>query len=233
MPENESITFTISRKDWRNALTAVLAHAGTDRSLPVIAAVQIECDGKGLTFVGTDRFTLGVHRHDFPSDLDEYPEPFAFLLDRNDAADSVALYKPERRGIIPLRVTVEAERMVLHDDTPEPSLTLSAKRAGFGAEFPKWRKIMESIQAKDKGLTEGIALNPHYLARWAKATSLNEPVRILAHGETGALLVSVGPDFFGVQMPVRLSDSGQTAMFDAERWQPILDAAPLAVVRAA
>lgn len=212
-------TLTIKRREWREALTAVLPHAGDDLSLPVIAAVQIECDGKGLTFVATDRYTLGVYRHDFPlADDEPEPGPFTFLLRRSTVADSLRLFPPKRHVLADLRLTIEDGRLTLHDDLSEPELTLAAR--AVDGEYPKWRSIMSSIREKERGLPEGIALNPHYMARWAAASPGGVPVRILTHGQTGAVILSVGERFMGVQMPVRTEE----ALFDADRWAPILDA---------
>lgn len=217
-------TFTISRQDWRNALVAVLAHAGTDRTLPVIRAVQIDCDAKGITFVGTDRYTLGVYRHDFTDGDENAPEPFSFLLDRFDADDSLKLFKVQRGFQVPLRVTVDDVRMSLHDDVGDPGLTVVVKSTD--GVYPKWRGIVDDVRAKDKELAEGIALNGHYLARWSKAARVDEPVRIVAHGEHGAILVSVGPNFIGLQMPVRLSTTAPATFFDTDRWAPIITPPP-------
>lgn len=176
-------------------LNAVLPHAGTDETLPILCAVNLTVRDGQLMLAATDRFTLGTYR------LIEVEGDAAFdvMLHRRDVADLVAFAKKADKRM-PLTLEFGDRELTVSD--------LEGRKATYtllDGEFVRWWAVLPE---RDSGKTV-VGINPVNIARLAKATDPKHPEHIRM--EVGLphkpLRVEVGERFVGVIMPVRLPDA--------------------------
>lgn len=174
-----------------------LPFASGDRTVPVIVSVRLEADGETLTAVATDRYTLGADT--VPMDS----EPFAFLLSRDDAQRLHKVLK-DAGSVDNVTLTVDGDTLTVNTGPTVLSFT-----AQYG-EFPKWRSLLPAEDTVEP--TDSVALNPEFLARFAKVAPDSGrkrkgvgavPMRITFYGKR-RVLVRVGETFYGLIMPVRV-----------------------------
>lgn len=200
---------TITAASLATAITAVLPFAGTDDTLPMLAAVRCEVMNGELWLATTDRYTVGAHRVALHPD---YPQSddFAVTLPLSVAKQALAIVKlgqSEFKGIETV-VTLEVEdrhvRVTAGMDTH-----LLKGRASEDA-FPQWRHFF-AAPAKDDAVTDRFfAFNPALLARFGKiGGGKTATMTCYMQSATKPMMVQIGDDFFGVVMPVR-SPEGRT-----------------------
>ncbi|MEU6236311.1 hypothetical protein [Kitasatospora sp. NPDC047058] len=187
-------------------LIAQLApHIGTDDTLPVLTGIHLALTGGQLVAAATDRYTFAVTRR--PAEETGESADWQALLDRSDLKALRALI-PARSAGHGLRLTYEAPT------GPDPdggllfalegrTLRLSAN-ATLAAKFPKWQPVFATALEAEPKLTSTACFNPAYLARWQKAADRYTPVTLWSAGPDKPLVVAVGADFLGLQMPVRI-----------------------------
>lgn len=187
-------TLTMGQVDVKElvaALTAVLPHAGTDKTLPMLRAIKFEAGDGYLTLIATNRYTLGTYRLEWNGpDVD-------VLLELDDAKELLAYVKKVK--LVPFvnlefrDGEVEAFDLVRRQTFP---LMLNV-------EFVRWRAVMPGTD-EHEGFP-AIGLNPAFLASFVKASKRNEPI-ILKFGASPVkpVRVEVGDNFIGLIMPVRM-----------------------------
>jgi DNA polymerase III sliding clamp (beta) subunit (PCNA family) len=194
--------FTVNAADLADALANVLPHADTNGMLPILGAVRVEVEAKGLvTFVATDRYTLAMQEELALPDADIIPG--AFAVARADVADLVKMAKAAKFGA----VTFTHSGFDLTVTAPGTSTT----RQTVDGEFPKYRTL---LPGGDPVPTAVIGLGSANLAKFAK---LQQHGRVLKNatlvctfrGATKPVEVTVADldGFRSIVMPVRLSET--------------------------
>lgn len=148
------------------AIHNALLCAGTDMTLPMIAAVRFEWDGKQIHTVGTDRYRLSLDTIDVDPQVDHGDiEPFDFLLTRADAKAALAFVK----GVKYSKLTIAYAEPRFPDGGKALFQTDSGSSVSYpvlDATFPPYRSLIpEHAAAKP---TDTIAFNPAFLADLAK-----------------------------------------------------------------
>lgn len=164
----------------RDMLDAVLPHAGTDDTLPVLMAVRFEVTGGMLYVAATDRFTMAAARYVIPGAADAPVPDAAGLLMGDDAR--------ELRELLGHAGDVAALRLGdgLRVDAGEGCAggwedPRTAHPRGW--DFPDWRGVLaELLAGKDAPFSPALGLDPVYLARFA---ALDDPAwDVVEDGET-------------------------------------------------
>lgn len=176
-------------------LQGVSTHAGTDKSLPTLNAVQIEGEGGLFIARATDRYRLiegGVRS------LDGNIEPS--LLSLADIKRVMAFakdHKANRVGIIRngdvITVTALSDSitMMLLDGNYPPTAHLFSEGEGESAPV------------------EGVAFNPAYMADYAKIAGKGNAVKIYFYGERKPMRVRITSDTItwkALLMPMKYAD---------------------------
>ncbi|WP_030398453.1 hypothetical protein [Kitasatospora purpeofusca] len=180
-------------------------HISPDTTLPPLTGIHLEVTGTQLVGAATDRYTVAITRRDVEENAE--PATWSALL---DSADLRAL-----RALVPARTAAAGVRLAYEAPTEQDpdgglafthqgrTLRLSANLRR-DARFPRWRQILSTALEGEPRLTEPAAFDPLYLARWAKAAERHTPVTLWSSGPDKPLVVAVGGDFVGLQMPVRI-----------------------------
>lgn len=149
---------TVSRRDLRWALKAVLPHVSDDDTLPHLAAVHIGTDpaAKALWCVATDRYTIGVAR-------------VAAGIE-GDAA-SAELHRPDVKEIR-RRLKGGGDTAVV--EIGQDGFCLDSFHrwhpVGSGLEYPDWRNLLAKPLHQQPSLPSGdIGYCAAYLARFKAA----------------------------------------------------------------
>ncbi|MFD7645727.1 hypothetical protein ACFV4P_34365 [Kitasatospora sp. NPDC059795] len=191
--------------DLHRLIGQLAPHICTDDTLPPLTGIHLQVTGGRLTAAATDRHTIAIATRE-TEETDE-PSDWTALLDR---ADLHAL-----RTLFPARTAGQGLRLTYRPPTAEDpdgrllftlhgrTLTLSAN-AGRAARFPKLRPIVSTALEAEPRLTSPACFNADYLARWRKAADRYTPITVWSAGPEAPLVVAIGPDFLGLQMPVRI-----------------------------
>ncbi|MGW4898310.1 DNA polymerase III subunit beta family protein [Kitasatospora sp. NPDC004240] len=185
-------------------VTQLAPHISTDTTLPSIGGIYLEADGTHLLAAATDRYTFAVTRTEATE-----PQPWRAVIARADLTALRALF-PARRRPADLHLThsrgctrTPDGLLTIGDGTR--SLTLNAN-ASLARKFPKWRPLFAAALAAEPHQDTETHYNADFLARWAKAAEHWQPLTTWSAGPGKPLLVAAGPDFLGLQMPVRSGD---------------------------
>lgn len=188
---------TVSPGALAHGLTAVLAHTTAKAlGLPALSAVKIESsdDGKTLTMVATNRYTLGTFRIDWDGGA------VNALLDADDAKALAAFAKKAGR----------VERIALTFTETTAEAFDFERRAGFRLvtdhEFVSWRGLIpEAGNGGDR--IDRLGYNPALMALFAKAALKNQTmVLTFPATATKPTRVDIGDAFTGLIMPVRIPE---------------------------
>lgn len=187
---------------FQHALKAVLPHASTDKTLPMLNSVNIDPSG---TVRATDRYTLGVStftpNENTSSDL--YGRTFTLSL-----ADAKTLAK------------VPGTPVVSFDDagaTTTPAVTFDYRPTGgpvytfatVEGEYPNLDRLFREVE--DAEATETVALNLTYLARFdakhlRRSRYDNTSGRLTFYGPNKPVLIRFDDHFRGLIVPVRFAE---------------------------
>jgi hypothetical protein len=183
--------------------------ASRDEALPMLNAVQLEGTSAGLLAAGTDRFSLGASWTPWADDSTH--TPFQMVIPLEQVQLMMALLRPSgrrrvRKGAVDLRVTPKATRLWLR--AGDISLMVTA---GRNLTFPSWRQLIPT--AKTDATPPTWAMDPTKLARFSK---IDRPggAHFYSGGPNKPLCVTMGDDFVGLVMPVRLADDATWAAPD-------------------
>lgn len=173
------------------ALKAVLPHASTNRTSPVLCAVSVHPD----RLIATDRFTFAISRFEPAGELFE-----PFILDLNDAKRLVRQVGTPKvvAGPHGLRGT----RVLAYPAGTAFTIT------PVDAEFPDVESLLPGDDQAPVG-TEQVAFNGDYLARFSgkrltrPLDGPNEPIRLTLYGPRKPVVVRFSDHFVGAICPVR------------------------------
>jgi hypothetical protein len=227
----------VSSRTLAHLIRAVIDHAGTDERSD-LHAVRLESDGTYLHAVATDRLTLAVARELLDPQLNPDPKPFTALIAPRDAAHLAQIADGDENFDDGLQFTAPPDfhtRLLVSDGRP-PILAAQVLVRKEGDEEYRddacakfvlgpdvipydWRELVRSCLKSELDGSAGertIAINPHLLARWSGCEA--RPLHFRITGPFNPVIVT-GPDFLGVQMPVKPADGESFAA----RYTPWID----------
>lgn len=206
------VVFDIEAADLVRGIHNARLFASSDPYLPAIQAIYLESGSDGLTFAATDRYTLGC------TTVPSKAPAFSFLLRGADAGLLLKLFGP-KSGRLTLAVegstlTVQPAEGVMQ--APQVVVTCHAE----DGKFPDWRKLINGESASRHVPYEPgapVGLNARYLARFSRVKpetgGMNTTaMRLHVTSATGLILVKIGDEFTGAQMPVRLADDQRASV---------------------
>ncbi|MFB7618743.1 hypothetical protein [Kitasatospora sp. NPDC056181] len=182
-------------------------HISRDDTLPSLCGIYLEATGTHLFATATDRYTFALARREAAE-----PEPWKALITHADLTALRALFPARRPADLTLTHSRGCTRnpdgwLTVSDGTR--SLRLSAG-ATLARKFPKWRPLFADALAAEPHQDTETLYNAAFLARWPKAAERHQPLTTWSAGPGKPLLVAAGPDFLGLQMPVRLDRQPDT-----------------------
>lgn len=183
--------------DLHRVLSDVRAFASKEKHLPSIGVIRLEASEAGLIAAATDRFVLGVSRGDYQG------EQFALSLSGASADSLIRLAKTAARD--KSHRTAELE---LLEGGKKLSVTFSSGEALIleteDYEFPRYRALIPSAERIPAEVSPSVGLNAENLAKFAKVAGSHQ-MKLTNMGADKPQIVSIGSDFIGLVMPVRLS----------------------------
>lgn len=192
------MTITLQTNELVRILKEAALFARTEPDIPVISAVHVEARGGNLVAVATDRFVLGASK----TELDE-PGQFLAVLSLRQVKTITQLAGAGKQCFSTVAIDADDKQVRVAFSSGE-TLTLPAEVTERGAHT-KWLELLES--APDSGPSKAMHINPQLLAKFARLQG-GRSSRMSMHffGHAKPIRVTVGDDFVGLVMPVRMPD---------------------------
>ena len=158
-------------------LEGVSSHAGRDKSLPTINAVQLESEGGAIVARATDRYRLIEGTlHALDGRLD------ASLISLDDIKKVITLLKAHKLH------RVQLSR--IGDTLTVSSLGDSMTVTRLEGNYPPVQQLLSDSE-KDPVGVEGMAFNPAFMADYAKIAGKGEGIKVYFHGEMKPMRVRI------------------------------------------
>lgn len=176
-------------------LEGVASHAGKDKSLPTLNAVQIESEGGALTARATDRYRLiegSLHALDGRLD--------ASLISLEDIKRIITLCKAHK----PNRVQLSRIGDGITISSLGDSLTVTLREGNF----PPTEELFAKCES-DPVAVEGAAFNPAFMADYAKIAGKGAAIKLYFTGDNKPMRVRITGDAIkwrALLMPMRYID---------------------------
>jgi DNA polymerase III sliding clamp (beta) subunit (PCNA family) len=176
-------------------LEGVSTHAGRDKSLPTLNAVEIEGGGGLFVARATDRYRLiegGARALD--GSLDKA------LISLEDTKRIIALAKAHKAHRIGLTRIANALTVSALDD----SLTVTL----LEGKFPPTEDLFNKSEGEPSAV-EGVAFNPAFMADYAKIAGKGAGIKLYFTGESKPIRVRITSDTINwraLLMPMRYQD---------------------------
>jgi DNA polymerase III sliding clamp (beta) subunit (PCNA family) len=176
-------------------LEGVSSHAGRDKSLPVLNAVEVEGGGGLLIARATDRYRLiegGARALD--GSLDKA------LISLEDIKRIITLAKAHKPNLVALNR--------LGDSLTVSSLGDSLTVALLDGTFPPTSELFSKSEG-DPVAIEGVAFNPALMADYAKIAGKKSAIKLYFTGEGKPMRVRITSDTINwraLLMPMRYTD---------------------------
>ncbi|TGB37920.1 hypothetical protein [Mycolicibacterium peregrinum] len=181
--------------------------ASLDSTLPSINAVHLEARPGELIAVSTDRFVLGVSK----APLDE-GESFEVALPLHQVKSIVQLASACKQAFSKAALKVEDKRFSIAFSSGE-TLTLPVE-----VEVGPHRAWMQLLSAvADEPPSKLMEINPQLLAKFARVSGAKTRLRLGFFGPSKPIRASIGDDFVGLIMPVRI-DLKETPEWTTPDW---------------
>ncbi len=176
-------------------LEGVSTHAGRDKSLPTLNAVEVEGGGGLLVARATDRYRLieGGARA-LEGSLDKA------LISLDDIKRIITLAKAHK----PNRVALNRLGDSLTVSSLGDSLTVSL----LGGTFPPTEELFNKSEGEPSPI-EGVAFNPAFMADYAKIAGKGAGIKLYFNGEGKPIRVRITSDTINwraLLMPMRYTD---------------------------
>jgi hypothetical protein len=209
----------------KNLFCAVLPHTADPDSgdfvLPPFTHVHVEVRGGELRLICTDRFTMGIVRHQLTSTSPDFAASFAVPVE------------DIRLALEPLDVnsaTMIVEENALHIMSGDAS----AKLTGTQSTVP-WRGTLERLLTPEPTPTGHVALDPRLLARFQEAQPLDpkQPMIFRLSGQDKAVIATLGTVFLGLVQPMNLYAASHRAPVPKrplDVWFDLVDEGPVPAV---
>jgi DNA polymerase III sliding clamp (beta) subunit (PCNA family) len=194
--EGESLSFIEVRGgDLLTLLEGVSSHAGRDKSLPTLNAVEVEGEGGAFTARATDRYRLieGQARA-LEGRLDKS------LISLEDIKRIITLAKEHK----PNRINITRLGNALTISSLWDSLTITLREG----TFPPTEQLFTDSEGEPSPV-KGVAFNPAFMADYAKIAGKGEAVKIYFTGEGKPMRVRITGDkilWRALLMPMRYTD---------------------------
>ena len=218
---------TLSASELACLIRPVLSLAGDGSTPPVLNAVLLGNDNGFLTATATDRYRLGVARHEATVDAG-----FSALVPLAAIKRILAMFKARRSYDPALRLTVSGgdkpTLTVATIDGLSDGVEMSATFPLEVGKYPDLPKLLRKIikeSATAKRATP--AVNIELLAGFRYAGGPNAPLEVRVVGNNRPILL-IGENFIGMQMPVRSDANAQAA--DLGSWALLAEPAEKAEV---
>jgi DNA polymerase III sliding clamp (beta) subunit (PCNA family) len=176
-------------------LEGVASHASKDKNLPTLNAVQIESEGGLFKAKATDRYRL--IEASLPT-LDGRLEPS--LIPLYDIKRVIALCKDHKANL------VQFSR--IGDTITVSSLGDAITFTVSGGTFPPTEQLLSDSEGEPSAI-EGVALNPAFMADYAKIAGKGEAIKIYFNGNNKPMRVRITGDkitWRALLMPMRYQD---------------------------
>ena len=176
-------------------LEGVSSHAGKDKSLPTLNAVEVEGKGGAITARATDRYRLieGQARA-LEGSLDKA------LISLEDTKRIIALAKAHKSNLVSVNR--------LGDSLTVSSLGDSLNVTLLGGIFPPTAHLFEASEGEASPIT-GVAFNPALMADYAKIAGKGAAIKLYFTGEGKPMRVRITSDTINwraLLMPMRYKD---------------------------
>lgn len=184
-----------------NELVRVLKEASlfahSDNMIPIINAVHMEARGTELVAVATDRFTLGASK----TELDE-PGEFLAALSLRQVKTITQLAGAGKQCFSTVAVDADDKTVRVSFSSGETlTLPTEIERGAHRA----WLKLLDT--EPDNGPSKAMDINPQLIAKFARLQgSRASRMRMHFFGHAKPIRITVGDDFVGLVMPVRMPD---------------------------
>ena len=176
-------------------LEGVSTHAGRDKSLPTLNAVQLVGEGGALVARATDRYRLIEGAlHSLDGRLD------ASLVSLDDIKRMITLCKAHKNN----RVQLSRIGDTLTVSSLGDSLTVTLR----DGTFPPTEELFAKCEGEPVAV-EGVAFNPALMADYAKVAGKNSAIKIYFTGEGKPMRVRITGDkvtWRALLMPMRYAD---------------------------
>ncbi|MEV4161426.1 hypothetical protein [Nonomuraea dietziae] len=208
---------TLTGTALRQYVGAVLPHASTDDTLPMLTAVVFEVADGALYARATDRYTMGIVRH--PLDTEQQQPTSGLSVVISAAALQATIRQVNARAQVTLTVTEQAITM---EQTGAFTLACRLPALDERPFLPNWRTwFADQVRSEpDRAVhtDRGTALGPAYLARFRPAARDHLPLRFRPAGRT--VVVTCGEHFLGLISPVRPTDRESAQPDPLNSWLP-------------
>jgi len=176
-------------------LEGVSSHAGRDKSLPTLNAVEVEGGGGLLVARATDRYRLieGQARA-LEGSLDKA------LIALDDVKRIITLAKEHK----PNRVALNRLGDSLTVSSLGDSLTVSL----LGGTFPPTEQLFTDSEGEPSPI-EGVAFNPAFFTDYAKIAGKGAAIKVYFYGDSKPMRVRITSDkilWRALLMPMRYKD---------------------------
>jgi len=176
-------------------LEGVSSHAGRDKSLPTLNAVQLQGDGGALTARATDRYRLIEGTlHALDGRLD------ASLVSLDDIKRIITLCKAHKAN----RVQLSRIGDTLTVSSLGDAITFTLR----DGTFPPTEELFTKSEGEPVAV-EGVAFNPALMADYAKIAGKNSAIKLYFTGEGKPMRVRITGDAItwrALLMPMRYAD---------------------------
>ena len=176
-------------------LEGVASHAGKDKSLPTLNAVQMESEGGLFKAKATDRYRL--IEGSLPT-LDGRLEPSLIRLD--DIKRVITLCKDHKAN------RVQFSR--IGDTITASSLGDAITFTVSDGTFPPTEQLLSDSEGEPSAV-EGVAFNPAFMADYAKIAGKGAAIKIYFNGNNKPMRVRITSDkivWRALLMPMRYTD---------------------------
>lgn len=203
-------TLAITAADLANLVRPVLPFAGTSDDLPVLTGVDIHVRDGYLVAMSTDRYRLACKR------LRTNVEAFDALISARDLRSILSLFKATRRGNPAMTLTVDGTKLTVanHGTLPVDALFSDAMLTFnlLDGKFPDLSVLFTKALERPRAETSHVGLNAHLLAAWRLSADDRRGEMFVQIGASNeAIIVSIGEDFVGMQMPLQIRDGSKPA----------------------
>lgn len=215
---------TLSGRELRDLIDPVIVHADPtpeqNADLPELTLVSVEVYGGTLYLAATDRYTLGITRHQIPDDQPRARGAIAVPA----AALRKALRAVRVRDLI--RLSVDRDGLSL---THADATALTHRIPASPMTFPlNWRRHLGTWMRTPRADAAPTGLNPAYLARFTHAARDGLPLELRTIGTSSRpqVLVTCGTHFLGAVSPIRLANLADNGTRPGDPLTPWLAVCP-------
>ena len=210
------IKAAVNVRELRRILTQVEPHTNRNDSLPAIAGIRLEGDGKHLIAIATDRHTMGIARTPLRSDAG----PWGVTIP-GSRVKGLRQWLKAHASLATILISPAEKTVTFESPTDEIHLTTVV------GDFPKWRDTIAKLIADNPQPVPLTSYTTEYLTRWAAAGCFI----YASQAGPGKPLFLFGENFIGLQMPATLAE-GRTREKAVGEWADTLDLANVTPVEA-